>query len=158
MLQRIQTIYLLAAALLFFFMINNPLAELVSADKELIVELNYLQVEAVNQPPDSDFKPLSVWPLTALLISIMVLEIITIFLYKKRTLQMRFCLFNIFLMFGLVAMIYYYVKFAPVGIERADSVLLWPIVVPFVSIILTYLALKAIQKDDALVKSWERLR
>lgn len=158
MIQRIQSIYLLAAALLFFFMLNNPLAEIVSTEKDMIAELTYLRIEAVTSPPDVEFTSQSVWPLTALLISIMVLEIIAIFLYKRRTLQMRLCLFNIFLMFGLVAMIYYYAKYAPVGIERADSVLLWPIVVPFISIILTYLALKAIQKDDALVKSWERLR
>ncbi len=154
MIQRIQSIYLLAATLLFFFMLNNPLAEIVSTEN-MIIELNYLQTEAVT--PD-DYEPHSVWPLTVLIISIMVLGIIAIFLYKKRVLQMRFCLFNIFLMFGLVAMIYYYAKLAPIGIERAETVFLWPIVVPFISIILTYLALKSIQKDDALVKSWERLR
>ena len=158
MIQRIQSIYLLAGALLFFFMINNPLAEIVSAEQELIIQLNYLEIESATPAADGEFEKQSVWPLTVLLIVIMVLELITIFLFKKRTLQMRFCMFNILLMFGLVAMIYYYTKFAPIGIERADSVLLWPIVVPFISIILTYLALKAIQKDDALVKSWERLR
>ncbi|MFW5644306.1 MAG: DUF4293 domain-containing protein [Bacteroidota bacterium] len=157
MLQRIQTIYLLAAALLFFFMINNSLAELVS-EEDVIVELNYLQFEALSPPQGSEFRSQSVWPLSVLLIAIMVIEVVIIFLYKKRVLQMRLCMFNILLMFGLVAMIYYYAKFAPIGINRADSVLLWPIVVPFISIILTYLAMKAIQKDDALVKSWERLR
>jgi hypothetical protein len=67
-------------------------------------------------------------------------------------------MFNILLMFGLVGMIFYYAKYAPIGVERAESVLLWPIVVPLISVILTYLALKRIQKDDALVKSYERLR
>jgi UDP-N-acetylmuramyl pentapeptide phosphotransferase/UDP-N-acetylglucosamine-1-phosphate transferase len=136
-------------------MLNNPLAEIVSTEQDMIVQLNYLQMEAIT---DGQYEPQSVWPLTVLLVSIMLIGIVDIFLYKKRTLQMRICLFNIFLMFGLVAMIYYYARYAPVGVDRADSVLLWPIVIPFISIILTYLALKAIQKDDALVKSWERLR
>lgn len=154
MIQRIQSIYLLAASFLLFFLINNPLAEIITVDDNLL-ELNYLKLQAAS--PEI-FEPLSVWPLTTLLITIIVLGIVTIFLYKKRTLQMRMCMFNILLMFGLVGMIYYYSKFAPINMERADSVLLWPIVVPFISIILTYLALKSIQKDDALVKSYERLR
>lgn len=154
MLQRIQTIYLLAASLLFFFLFNSPLAEIITTEDNLL-QLNYLLLEAEN--PEI-FEPLSVWPLTSLLITVMVIGIVNIFLYKKRTLQMRVCMFNILLMFGLVGMIYYYTRFAPIGVERAESVLLWPIVVPFISIILTYLALKAIQKDDALVKSYERLR
>jgi hypothetical protein len=154
MIQRIQTIYLLAASFLFFFLLNNPLAEIITIEDKLL-ELNYLKLEAAN--PEV-FTSISVWPLTTLLVTIMVLGIVTVFLYKRRTLQMRFCMFNILLMFGLVGMIYYYAKFAPIDAERAESVLLWPIVVPFISIILTYLALKSIQKDDALVKSYERLR
>lgn len=154
MIQRIQSIYLLAASMLFFFLLNSPLAEIITVDDN-ILQLNYLTLEAAS--PEI-FEPLLVWPLTVLLFTIMVLGIVNIFLFKRRTLQMRLCMFNILLMFGLEGMIYYYVKFAPIGVERADSVFLWPIVVPFISIILTYLALKSIQKDDALVKSYERLR
>jgi hypothetical protein len=154
MIQRIQTIYLLAASLLFFFMLNGPLAQIVTSN-DLLLELNYLKLE----PSVSEsFEPIAVWPLTALLFSVMTLGIVAIFFFKKRTIQMRLCMFNILLMFGLVGMVYYYAKFAPINFERDESVIQWPIVVPFISIILTYLAIKAIQKDEALVKSWERLR
>ena len=71
---------------------------------------------------------------------------------------MRICMFNILLMFGLVGLIWFYTKYTMNKYDGIDSVFLWPIVVPFISIILTYLALKGIQKDDALVKSYERIR
>jgi hypothetical protein len=71
---------------------------------------------------------------------------------------MRICMFNIFLMLGLVALIWFYTKFTVDGLEGNQVVFLRPIVVPFISSVLTYLALKSIQKDDALVKSYERIR
>jgi len=155
MIQRIQSIYLLAASMLFFFLLTSPLAEIIT-ENERILELNYLTIEnADTSEPDI---LVTVWPLTALIAVVMVLGIINIFLYKKRTLQMRLCMFNILLMLGLAGMIYFFARFAPIGIERAGAVIGWPIVIPLISMILTYLALKAIQKDDALVKSYERLR
>lgn len=154
MIQRIQSIYLLSASLMFFFMINNPIAQIITEDDGML-ELNYLFIQA--DQPDT-FYPVIVWPLSMLLFTVIALGIFSIFLFKKRTLQMRLCMFNILLMFGLIAMVYYYAKFAPIGIVRSDVLFLWPIVVPFISAILAYLALKAIQKDDARVKAWERLR
>jgi hypothetical protein len=155
MIQRIQSVFLLAASLLFFFLLYYPIAEIVTAEQELIV-MNFLRFEAVN--PSAGFESFDILPLTILLFTIMLLGIITIFLYKKRTMQMRFCMFNILLMFGLVGLIYYYSKIAPMGVEREESIILWPVVVPFISAILTFLAMKAIQKDDALIKSLDRLR
>ena len=154
MIQRIQSVFLLASSLLFFLMINNPLAQIVT-EEGLLLELNYMHLQADQTEP---FTPISVWPLSILLFTVMILGVVTIFLFKKRTLQMRLCMFNILLIFGLIGMIYFYAKFARIGVERTETLLLWPIVIPFISAVLSYLALKAIQKDDAVVKSWERLR
>ncbi len=154
MLQRIQSLYLLAATSLFFFMINNPLSR-ISVSEELILEMNAFKLDAIL---GTGFEPVIVWPFTALLFVVMGLGVAAIFLYKKRSLQMRLCMFNIFLMLGLVALIWFYTKFTVEGLEGDQVVFLRPIVVPFISSILTYLALKSIQKDDAIVKSYERIR
>ena len=71
---------------------------------------------------------------------------------------MRLCMYNIFLMLGLVGLIWYFTKFTLKDMEGIQTAFLWPVVIPFISSVFTYLALKYIQRDDALVKSYERLR
>lgn len=153
MLQRIQTLYLLAAVSLFTLMLTNPLARIIT--DEGIYEMGYLEIHPLNETLNEGIK---VWPVTILIFAIMALGLVTILLYKKRTLQMRLCMFNILLMLGLVGLIYFYSRFTQADLNASNSVLLWPIVIPPVSAVFTYLAMKAIQKDDALVKSYDRLR
>ncbi len=154
MLQRIQSVYLFISSLLLLLLLNNPVARLVISE-DLILNLNVFSIAA---EPNTNFEPFNVWPLAILAVTVFIIGLITIFLYKKRTTQMRLCVFNMILMFGLVGLIFFYTKITVKELDGMSSVFLWPIVVPFISIILTYLALKAIQRDDALVKSYERLR
>jgi peptidoglycan/LPS O-acetylase OafA/YrhL len=154
MIQRIQSLYLLIATGLFFIMLGNPIAQIQLADNTFLT-FNHNEIFAEGNP---SFNPVSTWQVSVLIAVIMLIGVIDIFLFRKRTLQMRLCVFNILLMFGLVGLIYFYTKYAVHKFDAVNSVFLWPIVVPFISIILTYLALKGIQKDDALVKSYDRLR
>ena len=154
MLQRIQSVYLFISSLLLLLLLNNPVARLVISE-DLILNLNVFTIAAGQ---NADFEAFNVWPLAILAVTVFIIGLITIFLYKKRTTQMRLCVFNIILMFGLVGLIFFYTKMTVKELDGMSSVFLWPIVIPFISIILTYLALKAIQRDDALVKSYERLR
>ncbi len=154
MIQRIQSVYLFLASVLFVFMLTNPLAQIRLADDTFLIFNNY-QVTALS---NETFQPVPTWPITVLIAVIMLIGLVTIFLFKKRTLQMRLCVYNIILMFGLIGLIYFYMRYTVNKYDGVDSVFLWPIVVPFISMILTYLALKGIQKDDALVKSYERIR
>lgn len=154
MIQRIQTLYLFVAVGLFVIMLTNPVAQ-IQLSNDTFLLFNHNQIVSMS---DDTFKPVPTWPVTILIVAIMIIGLTGIFLYKNRTLQMRLCVFNIILMFGLVGLIWFYTKYALNKYDGTDSVFLWPIVVPFISIILTYLALKGIQKDDALVKSYERLR
>lgn len=101
---------------------------------------------------------ISVWPFSFLLAIVMLIGIASIFLYKKRTLQMRLCMYNIFLMLGLVGLIWYYTKYTLNDLEGIQTAFLWPVVIPFISSVFTYLALKYIKRDDALIKSYDRLR
>ncbi len=154
MIQRIQSVYLLLATGLFFFMLTNPLAQ-IQLPGDVFLLFHHNQITAV---ASDTFQPVPTWPVTVLIVVVMLVGLVNIFLYKHRTLQMRLCVFNILLMFGLVGLIYFYTKYTLHKFDGVRSVFLWPIVVPFISIILTYLALKGVQKDDAIVKSYERIR
>ncbi len=155
MIQRIQTIYLFLSTVLFFVMLGNPIAQIQLNEKTFLV-FNHNVIKAMDD--DATFEVIPTWPVTILISVIMLISLVDIFLYKKRILQMRLCVFNILLMFGLVGLIYFFTKYTMRKYDGIDSAFLWPIVVPFITIILTYLALKRIQKDDALVKSYERIR
>ncbi len=154
MIQRIQSIYLLIATGLFIFMLTNPLAQILLPGDEFL----YFHHNRIVAMSSQTFVPVPSWPVTILIVVIMLIGLMAIFLYRNRILQMRLCVFNILLMFGLVGLIYFFMKYTMKKFDGVDSVFLWPIVVPFISIILTYLALKRIQKDEALVRSYDRIR
>lgn len=154
MIQRIQTIYLLIAAFLMVLLFSNPIAEIVVTDN-LFLNLWHNKIISVNEDL---FTPLSTWPITVLLSFIILTELLTIFLFKRRQIQIRLCIFNLLLMFGLVGLIYFFTKYTLHNMEGMNSVFLWPIICPMIAIILNYLALKAIQKDEKLVRSYDRIR
>jgi hypothetical protein len=99
-----------------------------------------------------------VWALFVLTALIAVLAAATIFLYKKRILQIRLCVFNAILMIGfygffafLIYMMKQEVKDLSVSVRLALSF-------PLISLILDYLAIRNIGADEVLVRSVERLR
>jgi hypothetical protein len=86
---------------------------------------------------------------------IAVLHLVTIFLYKKRILQIRILAFTIILMLGLFGLFFYftYASFEEVKVAFKVAVAL-----PLVCVILDWLAIRAIGKDEALVRSLDRIR
>jgi hypothetical protein len=104
-----------------------------------------------------EFHP--VWWLFSLTAIIAVLSAVTIFLFKKRVLQIRICIFNAILLicfYGLFAFTYYLLK-EPMGEEATMSVEI-ALSFPLISLILDYLAIRNIGADEILVRSLERLR
>lgn len=90
-----------------------------------------------------------------------VLPLVSIFLYKNRMLQIRLCAVEIVLLIGsLVFMgIYYYLSnrlFAQMEFHTQGFRI--AIVFPIVSLILVYFAIRAIFRDELLVKSLDRIR
>lgn len=154
MIQRIQSLYLLIASFLMVLLFSNPISEIV-VENTLFLNLYHNKIAAADTEL---FSPVYTWTLTVLLSVIVLIEVVTIFLYKKRQVQIRLCIFNLLLMFGLVGLIYYFTKYTITPYEATTSVFLWPIICPMIAIILNYLALKAIQKDENLVRSYDRIR
>jgi hypothetical protein len=155
MLQRIQSIYLFLAGLVIFALFLFPLVHNVSfAAMPSTITVTGVYVQgSVQQMHVKSFTGLE----TATVIA-GLLPIALIFLYGNRKRQIALCYFYIFLLFG-----YAYWQMASVK-ELLDistfkignfgiGVLLCPI-----SIVLVLAAIKAIQRDEKLVRSADRLR
>ncbi len=155
MIQRIQTVYLLLVAILMIITLFLPTIEF--ASDEAFYRLSYAGFQRVN----ADGTTLALehaWMLTLLTAIIAVIAFITIWLYKLRPLQIRLTIFNSLLLMGYYGLFFYFRYYYSAKYEiSADSILL-PVALPLVCIVLNYLAFRGIAKDDAIVKSYDRLR
>jgi hypothetical protein len=101
------------------------------------------------------------WPMMVLNMLIILLGLISIFLYKKRVTQMRMTVFNILLKVGLfvLAGVTIHSFMISLGAEDASWRLKWLVsIVPIIAIILDVMAYRAIAIDEMTVRSMYRLR
>jgi drug/metabolite transporter (DMT)-like permease len=154
MIQRIQTVYILIAAILISLIFFFPFSSFVI---EQDMSVYHLSLKGLI-PDAANSKPLfRVIPLICLVAAIVIIDILTIDHFKKRMLQIRFCIANIVLLVGLQGLMFYY---ANVSSRQLGSHVTYSIIFifPLISAILTYLAIRGIAKDEALVRSMDRLR
>ena len=150
MLQRIQTVYLLLATICMVVSLFTSLAVFSYVD-------GIATFKAMGFYNNGELL-FSTWSLLVIGIISVVLFLIIIFIYKWRILQIRFSIFNIFVMLGYYGLIAFYIlkrnpeansEFVRVGIGM---------ILPFVAIVFTYLAIRKIAADEALVRSLNRIR
>lgn len=149
MIQRIQSVYLLIVAILSVIVMSNPIGSFIAADNSIV---EFTNLSLIDQSGVEDYKP---WALFAILMISAIISLITIFLYRKRMLQIRLTLFNIILAIG-----YYVTLVTFVFMLKGESTFVpsWMVCLPFVGIVLDWLSIRAIGKDEMLVKAYERLR
>lgn len=149
MIQRIQSVYLLVVTILMIICMCNPIGSIIAADNQ-ISEFYSLFISM----PDGS-KVYAPWALFAIQAIIAVLAFTTIFLFKKRMLQIRLTIFSSVMLIGYyLALVAYILMLA----EDTTFSASWTICLPFVSIILNWLAIRGIGADEALVKAYDRLR
>ncbi|MBQ6572383.1 MAG: DUF4293 domain-containing protein, partial [Alistipes sp.] len=90
-----------------------------------------------------------------------IIPLVNIFLFKNRQLQIRLCAVELVLLIGSIifAGLYYYLSnrmFAELEFHTQGFRI--AMIFPLVSIILDYLAMRAIFHDEMLVKSLDRIR
>ena len=143
MLQRIQTVYLLIIMALTIAILFLPLAVLQSGDQLFTFDATGISTMAAQ--PELIYPT---WGLFAL----------TIFLFKKRILQIRICVFNAILMLGFYGLFAFF--YWDLGNQKEIFSLSLKIAFsfPLISLILDYLAIRNIGADEALVRSLDRLR
>ncbi len=155
MIQRAQSVYLLSVSVLMIFMIVLPAAEIAIKGGEIVIYHNYGLKSYSAENAKIIF---STFPVTILTCVIALISFINIFLYNNRNLQMRFCIYNMILLIGLVVLIYFYYTVMRKRLDILNHTFKIAIVFPIISAILTLLSLKDIRRDEALVRSCERLR
>jgi hypothetical protein len=151
MIQRIQTLFLLAVAVLSGLMLTGDLVMMDSGSGTLF-SINFLGLAEEG----GDILQ-RLWPLTFLLALVPVLAIVALLLYRKRPLQMRVTMIVLLLSLGTVLLGAFYVVMFD---RKIDITVLWKVraLFPLVSAILAWLAYRAIFRDELLVKSYDRLR
>jgi hypothetical protein len=155
MIQRIQSVYLLAASVLMSVMLFQPLAE-IAADGRGIYSVWSRGWYLTGGGEDE--LAMATWPVFILVGVLALLPLINIFLYRKRKLQLRISVYSIILAFGLIGLIYYYFVIGFRQLDDPDFAIRFPLLVPVIFIILIYLAFRGIRKDEILVRSLDRIR
>lgn len=150
MIQRIQTIYLLIVSLLLIATMCMPMGEFIAADGVSASIFKPLGITLV----DGTYQ--STWGLFAILFLSTVVAVCTIFLFRNRMLQVRMTIFNILLLVGhySASIVFIVMLKDDLGTFRVS----WSLAFPAVSIILNYLAFRAIYRDELMVKAADRLR
>lgn len=133
----------------------SPVAGLQHAEQAAIYEMSYRGLFEMNVSGNTMLA--NTWMLTALMALIPILAFITIILFKKRMLQIRLIIFNIVLMAGFYGLMFIYLWQYGKSLE-ASLYLEIPAAFPLVGIILSIMAIRAIGKDEALIKSLNRIR
>lgn len=135
MIQRKQSIYLFLAALVSG--ISTWVADLWKVARE------WMQ-------PEDNLATFLLFGVSALL------SFLAIFLFKNRLMQMRLNSLNIFLNILLIGYLAYVLSALPGGFSDSEKGI--GLLVPFVSIVLLFIANRFIKKDEKLVKSVDRFR
>lgn len=154
MIQRIQTIYLLLATISILFIFIIPIAEITS-DNGNIYELKYRGIVA--QEIKGEIENTDAYPLAALCTIVFAIAVISIFKFKNRIKQIRLCIFNILLLGGTGFMMWFYLNHFSKALNGTSQFKI-SIILPLISIILIYLAIRQIKKDEELIRSADRIR
>lgn len=129
MIQRIQTLYLIGTVIagIIFFIVPAAAS---SAEVYTGADLPYAVI------------------LESLTVAV---ALVTVFLYKKQTLQLRFSGFNIVMQLGMPFLVW-------ACMHGTEWSIRFGMAMPLIQIILTWLAMRGIFKDFLTLKSLDRLR
>lgn len=147
MIQRIQTVFLFLSAVLAGFLFFLPIASFDLGNE--IVNLSIFGVENHSSA------------LLLLILAVLMLAVpfLTIFMYKKRELQLKLSSLNVFLNALFCGLIFlFYVDNIQEKLSVETVVYNFGVYVPLINMVLSILAMRWIRKDIELIKSVDRLR
>lgn len=150
MIQRIQTLYLLAIVALGITLIWLPVLQLVTPEEAS--ELQIWELSAIGGAPLQ-----GIWGLLVTTALIPLLALVDIFLFKKRLLQARLNIFLALLCLGYYGVLAIYIWQAKLALGVDWHILPWASF-PLVCLVLTLMATRRILKDEALVRAADRIR
>jgi hypothetical protein len=151
MIQRIQSVYLLIVAVLLIASICMPLGYFYSGNR---VEAYIFKAFGVNMG-DNFY---STWGLFVIISLCSGIAFVTVFFFKQRIFQIRMTVFNSILLVGYYLAIVAFYFILKDKLEIALFRISWALCFPAIAIILNYLAIRAIGRDEVMVKTTDRLR
>ncbi len=159
MIQRIQTLFLLlvvaANVLIFFF----PIATFENENLFYVYHMHIYKLSNMMPGSENLFSASLMFPLAAGVIVIGLLALITIFLYKKRLMQMRIIKIDIFLNILLVVVFFFFfVNTIETQLETTADYNFLAVAFPLISLLFLVLSYRSILRDEKLVRSADRLR
>ena len=164
MIQRIQSLFLLCTAIVTGIMFFIPVAS-IPVNNAIC---DFYTTKIIQLSPKNQFIMWN-WPSMILNISITTLAILSIFVHKKKSktikptlfLQLRLATINIVLQLGLFILLWLLLtKNLPEEVSFFGSLQYTHIsfIFPIVGMLFTWLAIRGIIKDIALLKSFDRIR
>lgn len=145
MIQRRQTVFMLLTAILSALLFFTPIIKI----SDSIIDFTIWGWSSI---PGS--KPYT-WPLIGITILSVILPIYTIFIYKKRELQVKLC--HLVMLLNVIFIVLVFL----VNDKDMDSVTKtcsFGMFIPLANIVFEILAIRGIKKDIELLKSVDRLR
>jgi hypothetical protein len=155
MIQRIQTVYLFLVflfALIFLFMTKGTIEV-----GGVIFEIKSWRIISEDGTQTLEYSGFLRIMVTSIPFIIMILSIITTFMYKQRILQITLGKLNLLLHVLLVVVTFFYLDAIRISFNAHLSYGVG-IVFPLISMILVVMANRAIRRDEQLVRSADRLR
>ena len=187
MIQRIQTLHLLTVTVLVGVLLFVPLAWFGDFNRTVTMHAFSLRIEPIGETAtflsDADTTPESLLDaavaasaaetdqltepmlpyLGLLYAAATLLPFVTIFLYRRRLLQIRLCAVEMVLLIGALVMeAVYYLRFkslfAEMAVSEAHASIKLPMIFPLLALVFVFLASRAIFRDELLVKAADRIR
>jgi hypothetical protein len=155
MIQRIQSVYLTVILLLSLIFFTGSVFNCVDETGQAI-KLT-LSGNLTDQSGQSFARVTSLWPLTAILVFLALMSLVTILMFRNRKIQLKLALSVIALSSGLIITlgVYYYIVTHSFRLSIVPGL---NMAIPVLAFVLSILAYRGILKDDRLVKSYDRLR
>jgi uncharacterized BrkB/YihY/UPF0761 family membrane protein len=155
MIQRIQSLYLSLTIILPLIFLKWSLLTFIDKSRSVF----YITFKGIIRDAGNNGSELieKLLPLSTLIILLPVLSFITLFLYKKRKIQIWLASIGIILSSCLIMLLGYYSNFVIVSYS-ASIVIGIKMAIPVLLLLFYILAYRGIRKDERLVKSYDRLR
>ena len=155
MIQRIQSLYLFLTILFSVLFLNGSIIKFIDkSNSALTINLTGINKAVEGAGYEQIEKSLL---LSGVLLIVPALSVITLLLFKKRKLQIRFAMGLIFMIVIQISAIVYY-SYSVISNNNADIVPEIKLLLPVLMLICSCFAYAGIKKDEELIKSYDRLR
>ncbi len=155
MIQRIQSVYLFLVFVFALLFAVLPMAQFIVEEMSVSLRLLYFRSFFEETAFSSSWH---IVLLTILWAVSMLVTVVTTFQYKNRLLQIKMGKLNILLHVALIMLVFFFIDALRGQVIGAEFSYGAGVLFPVISLIFILMAIKAIKKDEALVRSADRFR